>query len=247
MNIPLDVWRLIVFISKINDIKNLCLVDNYFLSLCLEKNLWVEKFKEKNLDIINNKINSISQYIEEYKKVSYASYIANCLFDLVQFEERQFKELSKSFYDRCWIYPFDITYLPKLLEKNILGLIKIEINDHNKVFMRLEIKSKGQIKYYTCKKYYENFISDTYCGNNRNYSILVNDYDYKNVLISLISKILYYIPSIKITDEYELVRLFSNQHILDWNSGASTIKGTIVGTRIKYWDECYSKYEELYF
>ncbi len=247
LELPSDVWRLIILQLRINHITNLGLVAKSFCSLCNEKNLWLEKFKQKNLTIINNKIDTVGQYVDEYRKVSYASYIANCLFDLIQLEEQQFKDLYKSFYDRCWIYPFDIKYLPKILDKNILDLIKIKNNDHNKVFIRLEIKNKGQIKYYTCEKYYENFTSDTYGGYNMNYPILVNDYDCKNIIISLITKILYYMPSIKITDEYKLARIFSTYHIHDWNSGASTIKDTLIGSRIKYWDECYSKYEELYF
>lgn len=246
LELPSDVWRLIILICKIQDITNLCSVDKFFCSLCLEKNLWLQKFKQKNLIMINNKIDNVGQYVDEYRKVSYASYIANCLFDLVKFEKQQFENLYRSFYDRCWIYPFDITYLPKILDKNIFDLIKIEGNGHNKIFMRLEIKNK-QIKYYTCEKYYENFISDTISRNNMNYPILVNDYDCKNILISIITKVLYYIPFSKITDAYQLTRIFNNQHILDWNSGASTIKGTLTGDRIKYWDECCSKYDELYF
>ena len=242
--LPLDVWRSIVSISKIYEITNISSISKSFHSLCLEKCLWLNKFKYKNLEMINDNIITVNQYIEEYKKVSYASYIANCLFDLVQVEERQFKELYKSFYDICWIYPFDIKYLSKILEKDTFNLIKIKANDHNKVFVRLEIKSKGQIKYYSCEKYYEDFISDTYFGN---HAILVDDYDCKNTLISLITKILYYIPSITITDAYQLCRIFRPIHIMDWNSGASSIKDTIVGSRIEYWDKCYSKYEEHYY
>jgi len=84
MNLPFDILRHIVLISRINEIKDLCLVNKSFYSLCCERNLWLEKFKEKNLLIIDNdKINNASQYINEYRKVSYSSYTANCLINMI--------------------------------------------------------------------------------------------------------------------------------------------------------------------
>jgi len=71
MDLPLDILRSIIFISRINEIKDLCLVNKSFYSLCCERNLWLEKFKEKDLEMINDKINMVGQYINEYKRVSY--------------------------------------------------------------------------------------------------------------------------------------------------------------------------------
>ena len=68
MDLPLDVLRLILSICEICDIKNIYFVTKSFHSLCIERNLWFEKFKEKGLTIINDKINTVSQYLEEYKK-----------------------------------------------------------------------------------------------------------------------------------------------------------------------------------
>jgi hypothetical protein len=83
MNLPSDIWRLIVSICRIKDITNLCSVDKSFYYLCSEKNVWYDKFKEKNLEIINSNIKNVYQYVDEYRKISYASYIANCLVNMI--------------------------------------------------------------------------------------------------------------------------------------------------------------------
>ena len=81
--LPLDVWRLIILQLRINHIKNLFLVTRSFHLLCSEKDLWLNKFKEKGLDIINNNIKNIKQYLDEYKKISYALHISTNLVDMV--------------------------------------------------------------------------------------------------------------------------------------------------------------------
>ena len=81
MNLSFDVWRLIVLICTTKTIKILCLTHKSFYNLCDEKNLWLEKFKRQNLEIINNNLNTINDYINEYKMLSYSTYITNCLIN----------------------------------------------------------------------------------------------------------------------------------------------------------------------
>lgn len=243
MDLPLDIWRLIMLNSKINDIKNICLLDKTFNSLCNEKSLWVEKFKEKDLMIINTNLNTFSQYLDEYKKVSYARYIAISLFELVKIEEEKYN-MSKLYHSNSWIYPFDIKYLSVILEPNILSSIKFKRENDDKVFINLEIKDGGCIRYYTCEKYYDDLFFCAYYGHDE---VLITNNNSKNILISFLTKLLYHVPELLIFDTQQYKRIFTKDQIINWNNNASTINEGIVYSRINYWKECYSKHKELYF
>jgi hypothetical protein len=226
MNLLLDIWRSILLKLKVNDIINISLVNKAFHSLSSEKVLWLFKFEEKNLQMINNEVINIKQYLNEYKKVSYASYIANCLFDLIIIERKKYKEAN---YENLWIYPFDIKYLLNILEGNSLELFE-RINA-DKVFIFIEIKDECLLKYfvYRTKK-----------------PVLKQNLDHKDTLI-LLTKIIYNESNIKVFDMYEFQRIFRSDQILNWKCNARSIKNTTVGDRIEYWGKCYSKYESLYF
>ncbi len=219
MRLPLDILRTIIIISKINDMEYISLTNKVFYLLCCERYLWIEKFKNKELIFINNDMKNVKQYIDEYKKVSYAFYISTCLFNLVEIEEQLFKKLDREFYHDCLIYPVDSKYL----------------NSIDKLYIKIDIK--GEVKYYKYDEYKD--VDEIYIYDN---NIAVENYC-KSDLILFITKMLYYIPDIAIYDASELKRIFSYQQIRNWNINQSSIRGTVVGSRIKYWNECYSKYE----
>ena len=223
MDLPLDILRYIVSICKIRDIVNLYLVDKSFCSLCHEKNLWLEKFKEKNLDIIDTKINSLSEYINEYKKVSYATYTSNCLVDMITCDKYQIQN---------YICCFTLDNLEKILNIDHPIFIKIKENDDPKIYIKIIIRIRGEI-------------TIRYRSHNKDHSgfnILTENRD-KNFTVSLISKILYNYPLIIINDFNNLPLVVSKYNLDEYNIWFKNVHPE----RKEYWDECYSKYEELYF
>lgn len=234
MDLPLDVLRAIILICKIRDIKNLCLITKSFCSLCCEKNLWMEKFREKDLIIINDKINTINQYIEEYKKISYISHTTNYLFNMVGENY-----LSVPFH-RCWFNPyFLIDDLVNILLKDHPIFEKISIYNNIKKYVDITIQiggEKGMIDYYY------HGTADLYGAG----IILLSEIYDKNKIISLITKILYHYPSIIIYDAEYRPMIITENMLLD-NISFDYVNQKIIDKRKKYWNECYSKYEELYY
>ena len=231
MELPSDVWRLILLICRVRDITNLCSVDKFLYNLCCEKSLWYEKFEEKNLVIVNDKVTSISQYIDEYKKVSHASYTTNCLVNMIMCDK----------YDIQWricrfgLY-FVIDELTKILNKNHIVFIKIKDNLEKYIKISIKIRERGTI-YYRLHD-----VNEDDRRTNSGVNILTETCD-KNYTVSLINKILYNYPSINITDDNCIPLVVSKYNLDDYNMWFKNLHPE----RKEYWDECYSKYEELYF
>ncbi len=235
LELPSDVWRSIILICKISYIKNLSLVDKFFYSLCCEKNLWLEKFKDKNLIIINNNIKNVGEYLNEYRKVSYSTYTSNCLIDMITSKK------YSTMWNTCWFNPyFLIEDLTKILNKDHLIFNKVEDYSIKKyIDISINIKKKELIYYKSCNYKMVD-------GYNEVIKVLTENYDNINTIESLITKILYYNQLININDMdcYPIV-ISKNSTIDDLN--LNIYKKDIINRRRKYWDECYSKYEKLYF
>jgi hypothetical protein len=230
MDLPLDVWRSIILTLKINDIENLSSVNKFFHSLCCERNLWSTKFKEKNLEIINSKINTVGQYISEYKKVSYSKYTASHIVDMIINTKYTFYE-SMCFFGNL----FSIDDLKNILNKDYQIFTKIKEDDFKEsISINIKINEKGLINYGQGNK----------SSNVKTHFYTQNDID-NEYIISLINKILYYYPLITITDIDYIPIIISKNSIIDYKS-VNRYRDR-VGCRKRYWDECYSKYEELYF
>ena len=91
------------------------------------------KFKEKELTIINYEINSFSQYLNEYKKVSYASYTASCLVKyVINTKYRLYKNMF--FFDRISYNNPD-----NILMSNHPGFTEIKENDNSKEYINISI------------------------------------------------------------------------------------------------------------
>jgi hypothetical protein len=71
------------------------------------------------------------------------------------------------------------------------------------------------------------------------------NYDNIDIIILLITKILYYYPLININDADGLPIIIS-ENTNPYYTLHCNIQN-IIDNRIKYWDGCYSKYEKLYF
>ena len=234
MDLPLDILRSILLICKICDIKNICLVTKSFYSLCIERSLWLEKFNEKNLEIINNKINTVNQYIGEYKRVSYSLHTANNLVDMI-INGRNRPYQSVCFFEQL----FSINDLKNILTNDHPIFTKIKECDNIKEYITITIaiKETGSINYDSCEDF----------GNKIN--IVTENYYDKKYVICLINKILYYYPLIMIDDIGSIPIIISKDSIFDHDDleldhDHYKVK---INYRKEYWDECYSKYEKLYF
>ncbi len=241
MELPLDILREIILILRVNDIKSLCCVHESFYNLCGEKNLWLTKFKEKDLDIINMKINSLSEYICEYRKVSYATYKTLKIINMVKRRDCAVPNYV------LWIPPqFLIDDIVLIKDDPIFNASK-NINLENYISIDIEIGDKGKVDYYL----YDTNNRHPHEYNDKNgIKILTENYDNKKFVISLINKILYYYPLIEICDiNYSAVIIHSDNHLYYSLSCSyyDNYDRKIITIRKEYWDECYSKYEELYF
>jgi hypothetical protein len=233
MDLPLDILRLILLNSKINNIKNLSLVDKTFNNLCNEKTLWLFKFAEKNLQVINNEVVNIKQYLNEYKKVSYATYITDCLVNMIECE----KFNIPLHVCRFKLY-FSIDKLTKILNKDnpVFNLYK----DNDNMEIDICFEEKGKIHYMSC--------SDMYDRGTSKYAEKIEKIGLYFVK-SLINKILYYYTLSEIRDieyikDYNGIPLVISEYNLDeYNMWFKNLHPE----RAEYWKECYSKYESLYF
>jgi len=232
MDLPLDIWRLVLLNCRINDIKSLYLLNKTFHSLCNEKSIWLEKFKEKDLIIISNDINDVSHYYYEYKKISLAAYTTDYLLNYTQNFHCSCHFGYINFHFKPFIYDyFNIKDLRNILTKDHWFLEEVDITSskYEKVCINVKITmDQVSIDY------------DLYIKNSMLSLTLNNVKDNKESLISLMNKIFYYYPkSIVYDNKYE--RLLVNTSNTDYYNEE------IHNKRKVCWDKYYSKYEELYF
>jgi len=203
------------------------------LSSDIGKNLWLEKFKKNNLEIIDDKINTVCQYIEEYKKVSYSFYTASHVVDMVMNTNYR---LYKSM---CFFGSFfTIDNLKNILDKDHPIFLKLKEDDNDKKYIdiSIEIKEKGSI-YYGLHDNNDEYSERT--------NLLIENYDNINIIISLINKILYYHPSITIND-VDCIPIIIPKNLVFDDDDLNYYKNRI-DSRKEYWDKCDREYEELYF
>ena len=234
MDLPLDIKRSIILLLRINNIKNLSFVDKSFYSLCCEKNLWLDKFEENNLVIIDDDINTLNQYINEYKKVSYATYTSNYLINMIIS-----KQCSRHTGICLFNKYFSDHYLKKLFKDNhpIFTKIKDIGKKYVDIFFRIKNLEKLSVNFDG------HITNDDDNQNDEDIEIdIFNENCDKKCIILLITKILYYYPLITINDiNYSLLVISKNEK-LDIND-----EQNIINKRKEYWEECYSKYEDIYF
>ena len=230
--LPSDILRLIILISKINVIKIISSTNKYFYSLCCEKNLWLEKFNEKDLIIINDKIITVGEYLNEYRKISYATYTANCLINMIVCDKY---EVTAGIC--CFNRYFSDNDLRKIFNKKHPIFTKLKDSNKKYVDMFLRIKEKSLICFDAYKT--NNEIDQ----NDEDIEIDIFSENYNNTrIISLISKILYYFPLTTMNDIGYSLLIISKNMKFDTN-----YENRFINRRKEYWDQCYPKYEELYF
>ena len=130
---------------------------------------------------------------------------------------------------------FSIDNLTKILNKDHPIFIKIKDGDDIEKYIEISIhiREKRTIYYRSHKIDYEDDI-----GTN----IFTENCD-ENFIMSLINKILYHYPLININDFNGLPLVIYEHNIILYNQFFKNL----ISSRKEYWDECYSKYEELYF
>jgi hypothetical protein len=67
-----DIYKIIISFSSVSMMKSLSLVNKSFYDICFDKHMWSNIFKDKNLEIWNNDIKNVYDYVKEYDKMSYA-------------------------------------------------------------------------------------------------------------------------------------------------------------------------------
>ena len=232
MDLPLDILRSILLICGISDIKNICLVTKSFYSLCIERSLWLEKFDKKNLEMIDDKINTVNQYLEEYKRVSYALHTAFHLVNMV-INDRNRPYKSLCFFQQL----FSINDLKNILANDHPIFIKMKEENYERVIITVLIKETGTglIDYDSSDINFSTKIN-----------IMTENYFSKDIIISLIHKILYYYPPITIVDVDCIPIIITNDTILNDPEIDFNHYKTKIDYRKEYWSECYSKYDKLY-
>jgi len=132
-----------------------------------------------------------------------------------------------------------------ILIKNhpIFEKIKDSNNIKKYISISIEVGNKGN------KGIIDYILHDTNDENDeygKGIKVLTENYDNKNIIMSLINKILYHYPLIKIYDINYNPMIISTNDFLD-NQFFNDYDKNIISRRKGYWDECYSKYNELYF
>ena len=148
--------------------------------------------------MINNEINTVGQYINEYRKILYAAYTVNCLIDMITHDKYQIQN---------YICCFTLDNLQKILNVYHPIFIKIKENDDHNMYIKIIIciKEEITIRYRSHNK-----------EDHRGFNILTENRD-KNFVKSLINKILYNYPSININDFNNLPLVVSKYNLNDYN------------------------------
>lgn len=232
MKLPSDMLRIILFPLEIKEILSLCLVSKNFNDLCSERQLWIQKFTEKNLEILDVNITNVSQYFNEYKKISHAAYTINCLF---YFIETNYKINRSLFNSICGLDS-------KISSCDILDILRVNhpvsvqirkyINDIKYIDINIQIDETPLINYNYYDENYQKIGKFLY-------------YENKDIICDFMIKILYYFPLIQIIDINYLPLIINND--MSYNNYNNCDCQSQFDHKKKYWDECYIKYKELYF
>ena len=216
MELNKDLFKLIILISKKSEIESLCLVSKSFYEYCYDKIIWEKLFTNDNLTILNNNINSIAEYIQEYKKVSYATYITNCLFDMIKYNGK----LKINKIDTCCILLNNKINLSKILPERF---IKDKPLKYDKVELFIDLWNGGVIG---C----EYSLNDNIIY----YNDIILDYELKEFIVNL----LYWIPNINMID------LNNKPFMYIKNEKRFLCFTTIERNRFDYWNDCMKIYHQ---
>jgi hypothetical protein len=217
-----DVHRLIILSSSVLEFPKLSLINKYFNVVCHDKNTWSIIFKEKDLVILDDNITTMKKYIEEYQKISYAAYTAKGFYEMMQLSYKGAKEINMFGMTFC---VNNLIVTSKILSQDILNKVP-----HNRFNINIVI---GDDSYKII--YSENMVGLIFEDNFPDIDAITNNYNDKNVLISLLTTILYYYPDKCIVDCYcrRLRPVMKN--------------GNLIDKRTEYWKHYYSHYHNIYF
>jgi len=140
---------------------------------------------------------------------------------------------------RCWFSPyFSIDGLTNILSKDHVIFTKTE--KHKDIFKYIDIHimigDKGTVDYGLARQ--ERYETA---------QIYEEKYDNKDIILFPLVNILYHYPSITINDINYIPIIVKKDTILNPEIIYDIHDKLIIDRRQKYWDQCYSKYEELYF
>jgi hypothetical protein len=231
-----DVYRLIILSSSVLEFPKLSSVNKYFNVICNDKNTWSTIFNNKGLLILddNDNINTIKQYIEEYQKMSYASYTANGLYTMMDI----FKCSNHSLDKMCGVQFTNLTYIHKILKMDIYERLP-----NFKYFnINIVMGNNGKIYYYT-KIAGLMFLDEMFRWGQDAFGGIEEIYDDKSTVISLITKILYYYPNINILDSnYRRLVIKDEEKTIMEQSSYETMN-----KRKNYWIAYHEKYHDNYY
>lgn len=214
-----DIYGLIISSSDICNLTNLSSVNTNFHKMCVA--LIKDTFREKELTIINNNIVTYNDFLDEYKKVSLATYNTTCIINLIKIE---CKTNHKNTCSRVSGIDFNNNiFLPFIFSPTVLN--KININSTNKIHITMLMDWENSMK--NIRYFVDN--------------ILITKE--KCIHSEMINKIFYYYPNILITDvDYHQFIIHKNGKMI-----GEQYNELRINNRKLYWEECHDKYESLYF
>jgi hypothetical protein len=201
--------------------------------------MWLKIFKDKNLEIWNNDIKNVNDYIKEYNTMSYAKHTCNNLFQA----------------DECYFHQFQIILKDKDINMNhdinirMLDIFPVIVNDANNVqnisfTFRFEHNKKE-------------FLMNLLFRETTHNTIFYKNYVTPENLYIILLKLLYYYHNLNITDSRgnpiimdKRAENFYNEYYKGFcenKEDGDDENNDVIISRKLYWDECYKSYQETYF
>lgn len=185
MELPEDIYELIILHTDIDYIDNMLLINISINKICNNKHVWIQKFEKNNLPIMQPNCKS---WINEYKKVKFAKFYSHHVIDLIL--EESDGSLSIDFKSTDDI----INLLSQSLKSKIIqdkNYSNVKLYDHTQSLL-FNVDNNG-----ASLSYYVKFI-----GNIK--IIYINNNDINIIeLQSLFFNLLYYFPHLDIKDDAE--------------------------------------------
>jgi hypothetical protein len=225
-----DINRLVALSSNITDFITLSLLNKSFNKICNDKIILLSKFSDKDLFMLNNNIVTIKQYVDEYKKISYATHTATCLYDMINKHKLLLFNIIYGHQYDCNIEFLDVTFISKIIPPSVYRSFLYYKLPNLKLYM--DIKDDGRIGYVSFTEGRGQFLS-SHINNN------------KDDIILLLIKILYYYPNNNFKDHNNTELIIRKNYMFDFFTSKSY--QFCMNARKEYWKECDEKYYKYYF
>jgi hypothetical protein len=226
-----DIYKIIILMSSISMVKSLSLASKMFYNICNNNNMLLKIFEYKHLEIVNNDVTTINNYIEEYNKISYAKHLCDGLFGSHEFPEAEFHIILKNTYKNLRrnkdINVIKLNIIPKSIHEDDDWIQQL------KFFFGFNPKTGNlRIRFWLESSMYRGFECES-------------EISYEKLYMALL-KLLYYYPNINILDHNKypfIIRPKYYDRLMDLYRGYDQ---NIITERHLYWNEYNKLYENKY-